>query len=119
MVGAILGVNWGKPSSASAAASPSVLEELALLQAHPEARGRLRRVELRPSHTDCGIRAGAEKLADFLDVRADLDAKMVRSARRSRSTSACAPIPICQRDAPPAVYDVSTGLIENVVPAAP
>jgi carbonic anhydrase len=78
-------------------------------------------------HTDCGIlrmQGEREKLAEFLGVDEEsLDAKMVGDPRKAVEVDVAAlradpNLPSGMRSSG-YVYDVETGLIENVVPAAP
>ena len=130
---AILGVELGQAAvirNIGGRVTPSVLEELALLRKLTQGAGGdfdmgWNFVVLQ--HTDCGIlrmQNERKKLADFLGVdEQHLDAKMVGDPRAAVEVDVAAlradpDLPSGMRSSG-YVYDVSTGLIENVVPAAP
>jgi carbonic anhydrase len=129
----ILGVELGQAAiirNIGGRVTPSVLKELALLRKLTQGAGGdfdmgWNFVVLQ--HTDCGIlrmRNERTKLADFLGVDVEsLDAKMVGDPRAAVEVDVAAlradpDLPSGMRSSG-YVYDVSTGLIENVVPAAP
>lgn len=129
----ILGVDLGEAAvlrNIGGRVTPSVLKELALLRKLTQGAGGdfdkgWNFIVLQ--HTDCGIlRMQGEQglLGEFLGVSADsLGEKMVGDPRRAVEVDVAAlradpNLPSGMRSSG-YVYDVETGLIENVVPAAP
>jgi carbonic anhydrase len=110
--------------------TPSVLKELALLRKLTQGAGAdfdMGWNFIVLQHTDCGIlrmQSQRDQLADFLGVDDEsLDAKMVGDPRAAVEVDVAAlradpHLPTGMRSSG-YVYDVDTGLIENVVPAAP
>jgi carbonic anhydrase len=129
----ILGIELGEAAvirNIGGRVTPSVLKELALLRKLTQGAGGdfdkgWNFVVLQ--HTDCGIlrmQGEREGLADFFGVDEEsLDAKMVGDPRAAVEVDVAAlradpHLPSGMRSSG-YVYDVATGLIENVVPAAP
>jgi carbonic anhydrase len=129
----ILGIELGEAAvirNIGGRVTPSVLQELALLRKLTQGAGGdfdkgWNFIVLQ--HTDCGIRrmqGEREKLAEFLGVEQEsLDAKKVDDPRKAVEVDVAAlradpSLPSGMRSSG-YVYDVETGLVENVVSAAP
>jgi carbonic anhydrase len=129
----ILGIELGEGAvlrNIGGRVTPSVLKELALLRKLTQGAGGdfdkgWNFIVLQ--HTDCGIlrmQGEREMLAEFLGVdEGSLDEKMVGDPRKAVEVDVAAlradpDLPAGMRSSG-YVYDVATGLVENVVPAAP
>jgi carbonic anhydrase len=129
----ILGIELGEGAAIrniGGRVTPSVLKELALLRKLTQGAGGdfdkgWNFIVLQ--HTDCGIRrmqAERQTLAEFFGVDEEsLDTKMVDDPRNAVEVDVAAlradpNLPSGMRSSG-YVYDIATGLIENVVPAAP